>query len=299
MAMSLRFLGALACLSTVAALGCDAPSTGQLTNGSHLRSAGPPPEGSAQDDSNTTDSNTPDPGNPNAAAKPGAPSTPGTSNADFALTLSTNTPSVGLGDKTEIDVTVEPKGGFNAPVSIAVTGLPGGATAAPLQVTPGTPGKLVIQADVTTPATAPNQSTPIVVTGTAGGLSATANANFKVAPKLTLTIPMNIDALRAAGTEYRDEWGPAFGQNQQPLQTQTGNGIVVTVFNADSKAHIIHGANGFAHGDTNNPIQPNAFELSGASPRTRTLNPGVNANGYPHDGGNGAGASFRIKVVTP
>ena len=104
---------------------------------------------------------------------------------------------------------------------------------------------------------------------------------------------MNIDALRAAGNVFRDEWGPAFGENQQALQTQTGNGIVVTVFNGDSKAHIIHGSNGFAHGDTNAPIQPNAFEMSGGNPRTRTLNPGTNGVGYPHDGGNGAGASLR------
>jgi hypothetical protein len=295
-----RLFGVLVCFSTVTALtatACDAPGTTELT-GSRLR-GGPPAVGSTDghDPADTTGANTPDTGNPNATSKPNAPSTTGTANAEFALTLANNTPTVGLGDSTQIDVSVQPKNGFNAPVTVTVTGLPGGATAAPLQLTPGTPGKLVIQADVTTTATASGQSTPIVVTGTAGGLSATANANFKVAPKLTLTIPVNIDALRAAGTQYRDEWGDAFGSNQQALTTQPGNGIVVTVFNADSKAHIIHGANGFAHGDTNNPVQPNAFELSGGSPRTRTLNPGTNCNGYPHDGGNGSGASFRIKVV--
>jgi hypothetical protein len=68
------------------------------------------------------------------------------------------------------------------------------------------------------------------------------------------------------------------------------------VFNADSKAHIIHGASGFAHGNTAEPIQPNAFEMANGAPRTRTLNVGTNANGYPHDGQQGVGASFRIKV---
>jgi hypothetical protein len=136
----------------------------------------------------------------------------------------------------------------------------------------------------------------LVITGKAGDITATANANFKIAPKVKLTIPVNIDALRAAGTQYRDDWGTAFGSSQKALKTQTGNGIVVTVFNADSKAHIIHGANGFAHGNTGAPIQPNAFEMNNGAVRTRTLNPGANANGYPHDGAQGAGASFRIKV---
>ncbi len=95
---------------------------------------------------------------------------------------------------------------------------------------------------------------------------------------------------------FRDEWGSAFGANQKALRTQPGNGIVVTVFNADSKAHIIHGASGFDHGDVDNPIQPNAFEMQDGVPRMRTLSVGTDANGYPHDGDNGSGASFRIKV---
>jgi hypothetical protein len=286
----------LACLSTLLGLGCDDGSSSQLTNGSHQRSS--TGAGTAQDHDNepTVGEHAVDPGNPNASASPNAPTTAGTSNPQFALSLGSSTPTLGLGDSTEIDVTVQGNGGFNGPVSVTVSGLPQGVTAAPLQVTPGTPGKLTLQAELTATVTAPSQVEALVITGTSGALTATANANFKVAPKLTLTIPTNIDALRAAGTIYRDEWGAPFGQNQQALQTQTGNGIVVTVFNADSKAHIIHGANGFAHGDTNNPIQPNAFELNGGSPRTRTLGPGTNAMGYPHDGANGAGAAFRIQV---
>jgi len=112
---------------------------------------------------------------------------------------------------------------------------------------------------------------------------------------------MNIDALRAAagGTTYRNEWGTEFGSTPSPLHTQVGNGIVFTVFNADSKPHIIHGANGFAHGDTANPIAPNSMEMQNGAPRTRTLNVGANANGYPHEGANGPSVSFRIQVQAP
>ena len=68
------------------------------------------------------------------------------------------------------------------------------------------------------------------------------------------------------------------------------------VFNADSTAHIVHGANGFAHGDTANPIAPNTYEMQNGQPRTRTFQPGANVNGYPHDGANGPSVSFRISV---
>jgi hypothetical protein len=259
----------------------------------------PPPPGSTEehDSSDTTGATAKDVGNPNATSSPTAPTSAGVPAYNFALTLGSSTPSVALGEQTTIDVNVEPRNGFNGPVDVSVAGLPDGATADPLTVTPGSPGKLVIKAALTAITTPSGGSSPLVITGRSGSLAATANANFKVAPKLTLTIPMNVDALRAAQIIYRDEYGAAFGSNQQALRTQDGNGIVVTVFNADSKAHVIHGANGFAHGDTGNPIQPNSFELSGANPRTRTFGPGTNANGYPHDGGNGQGASFRIKVV--
>jgi hypothetical protein len=156
--------------------------------------------------------------------------------------------------------------------------------------------KLAIKADYTAVVSAPNTSSPLVITARSGGETATANANFRVAPRLKLTIPVNVDALRDAKVAYRDEWGAAFGATPQALRTQEGNGIVVTVFNADSKEHVIHGANGFAHGDTNNKIQPNAFEMSGNAPRTRTLNVGATVNGYLHEGTGGAGASFQIKV---
>lgn len=298
--MRLLLLAALTSAFTVAAIGC-----GEMEDGSSLsirnsvRRNAPPAEGSSEDhdDDDTDGATTPDKGNPNATSKPGSPTSVGTAASEFALTLGSNTPTVGLGEQAEIDVTVQPKNGFGGPVDVTVTGLPDGATALPLTVTPGAPGKLVIKAALTAIATAPGGSVPLVVTGRSGAVSATANANFKIAPRVTLTIPMNVDALRQAAISYRDEYGDAFGSNQQALRTQQGNGIVVTVFNADSKAHIIHGANGFAHGNTGAPIQPSSFEMNGGSPRTRTFSPGANVNGYPHDGNNGQGASFRIKVV--
>lgn len=294
-------LVSLATLLTVTVFGCADVDTGSSVGLRRAPKGAPPAVGSADDhDPNDTGDDVADVGNPHADTRPSAPDSQGSAAPQFALTLSDDTPVADLGQEIEISVAIEPKNGFTGPVSLAVTGLPPGASAAPAQasVTAGTTGwaKLKIRAAPDAVPSAPDTSSAIVVTGTSGKTSATANANFKIAPRLTLTIPLNVDALRAASVQYRDEWGAAFGATQKPLRTQPGNGIVVRVFNADSKGHIVHGANGFAHGDVNAPIEPNAFEMQNGQVRTRTLNPGANVNGYPHDGPNGVGASFRIKV---
>jgi hypothetical protein len=247
-----------------------------------------------------------DRGNPNANTPPPAPTNPGTASDKMALTLSSATPAADLGDQVQITVTVEPKAGFTGNADLTVTGLPAGATGTftPATVTlsgAAATATLLINVPVTAAPSAPNTSSPLVITATSAADTATANANFKANPKMKLTIPLNIDALRTTGTKFLDQWGPAFGANPQPLHTQQDNLIVVTVFNADSVAHIVHGNNGFAHGSTTagQEVQPNAFEMLNGAPRTRSFNVGANVNGYPHEGNNGSSAGFQFTVVAP
>jgi hypothetical protein len=267
------------------------------------RRGGPPAVGSnEQHDPNDVQNGDGTP-NPNADTPAPPPSNPGTpsANGELAVTLSSNTPTVDLGQSIDLTVTVEPKNGFKGDADLSVTGLPANVTGtfAPAKVTipAGTTAavssKLTIKTAMNAIPTAPNTTTPLVISAKQGTLEAKANANFKIAPKITLTIPLNTDALRsAAGTKYVDAWGgPTFGTNPQPILTQPGNGFSVTVINKDTVPHIVHGANGFAHGDTANPVPP-----GGTDPKVRTLNPGVNCNGYPHDGANGPSVSFRIQV---
>lgn len=296
----------LAAILTATTFGCMDGSDSSGLSSRRARRNTPPAAGSADDhDVNDTEgANDADLGNPNADTRPDAPSSAGTAGTQFALTLANATPTIDLGESLDLDVSVEPKDGFSGMVDLSVSGLPAGVTASTVQaaISPGstapTTVKLRLTAAVDTAASAPNESSPLVITGRAGGATATANANFKVAPRLKLTIPVNVDALRAATVTYRDDWGTAFGANPRALKTQQGNGIVVTVFNADSRQHIIHGASGFTHGSTTagQEIQPNSFEMLNGAPRTRTLNVGANVNGYPHDGAQGVGASFRIRV---
>lgn len=242
------------------------------------------------------------PGNPNATSTPTAPTTTPTASSQFALAISNNTPAADIGDSVQVPITITPANGFTGAVQIAVSGLPDGATADPVSATVsnGAASAMVtIKVGFGTAATEAGASSALTFTGTGGGVSATAPANFKVNPHVQLNIPMNIDALRKAGNSFVDDWGTAFGTAPTTLLTQADNAIVVNVFNNDSKGHIIHAGTPFGgHGDTNNPIQPNAFEQLNGAKRDRALKPGTNATGYPHDGTNGAGASFQVKIGT-
>lgn len=248
------------------------------------------------------------PGDPNATQPPANPTDPGKGSGSFDLAVDNATPTADLGTKTDIKVTLTPKGGFTGAVNLTVAGLPTGTTGAfapaSLNVTgaAAVTSTLTVSVPVTTATTGAGTPAAVVVTATSGQTTATANANFKVNAKLKIEIPLNVDALRQANVRYVDDWGTglvgasAIGSAKSPLLTQTGNPIAVTVYNADSASHIVHGQNGFAHGDTANPVPPNSLEMQNGAPRVRNLAVGVNAQGYPHDGANGVGASFQIQV---
>jgi len=239
-----------------------------------------------------------DPANPNATTPPSAPTTAGMATGTLAVTVDDATPAVDLGGSIDLNVSIEPKEGFRGDAALTVTGLPAGAigTFSPASVTLNTTAatsKLTIKVPATVAPSEAGAASALVIKAASGATEATANANFKVNPKITMTIPVNADAMRAAvGTRYVDGWmGPMFGTSPEPLQTQSGNPITVIVKNADSKSHIVHGNSGFVHGDTSNPVPP-----GGTDPKNRTLSAGVNTSGYLHDGNNGTSVSFRISV---
>ncbi len=257
-----------------------------------------PAPGSQQEHDPNAPAEAADPANPNATTPPDAPATPGTATGTLAVTVDDATPASDLNSSVNLTVTVEPKAGFTGNATLSVTGLPTGATGTflPASVTLNTTAvtsKLTIKVPANVAPSASGSSSAIVIKATSGDTEATANANFKVNPKITMTIPVNANAMRAAvGTRYVDGWaGPMFGSAPMPLQTQQGNPITVVVVNADSASHIVHGNAGFKHGDTANPVPP-----GGTDPLNRTLAAGVQTSGYLHDGTNGTSESFRISV---
>jgi hypothetical protein len=285
-------------IATVSLFGCgDASSSTGIQRNRAPKAI--PAEGDDVDHDPSDVDETTDPGNPNATTPPPPPATPGTVAGELGVTLSSAVPAADLGTTTEVTVTVEPKAGFTGAAALTVTGLPTGATGVfnPASVTLATApvtSKLTITVPYTAVPSAAGTGTAIVVKAASGAIAATANANFKVNPKVTFNIPVNADALRAAGgVRYVDTWGgPSFGTAPAPLSTQAGNGIVFVVKNNDSVGHIVHGSNGFAHGSTATPIPP-----GGTDPLARTLNVGANASGYLHEGANTTSMSFRVTVA--
>ncbi|MDB4940997.1 MAG: hypothetical protein JWP97_531 [Labilithrix sp.] len=244
--------------------------------------------------------------NPGTDVAPPPPASAGESTGSVGMALSNAAPLVDLGDSVELTVTVTPKDGtFKGDVDLTATGLPSGVTATftPAKVTVnGAPATATVKltADVTAALAAAPAA--IAIKGTSGTTSATANANFKVNPKLKLTIPMNVAALRAAGA-FSDKWGAAFGPTPTAITIPAEVGQVdIVVYNGDSTKHIVHGnggATGFPHGDTTagKEIAPNTFEADpndATKNRVRALKPGFNDTGYMHELGTGGG--FQIKA---
>jgi hypothetical protein len=286
-------------LTTASVIGCGDASNSSGIQRSH--GAANLPQDPTEDPNAPADPDPAQPTNPNASTPAPAPTVPGTTAAQLGVTLSTATPATDLGTSIDVTVTVEPKAGFTGQATLTATGLPAGvvATFVPASVTLNTTpmtSKLTLQVPFTATPSAAGAASAVVIKAAAGAVEATANANFKVNPKLTMTIPVNSAALLAAGGGAKnvDGWGsPAFGAAQQALSTQAGNPIVVVVKNADSAPHIVHGNAGFPHGDTANPVP-----AGGIDPKTRSLNAGVTTSGYIHGETNGTSVGFGIKVNT-
>jgi hypothetical protein len=239
------------------------------------------------------------PANPNASTPPPAPTSPGTT-GQIEVALSTATPVTDLGTSLDITVTVTPKAGATGQATLTATGVPPGVTATfvPTSVTLATApvtAKMTLTVPYTTIPSAAGKPSAIVVKVAAGNAAGTANANFKVNPQVTLTIPVNCAALLAAGggAKTLDTYGgPTFGANAVPLQTQAGNGITFIVKNLDSVAHEIHGNGGFPHGSAKIPA-------GGTDTKVRVLDPAaadIKASGYIHGEANGTAAGFKVLV---
>ena len=242
------------------------------------------------------------PSNPNADQTPPPPTSAGESTGMVGAALTNATPLVDLGASLEDTVTITSKDGFTGSVALAAEGLPSGVTAtftpASVDLTATAPATAKIKYTVDAMAALSTSPVAITVKATSGTQSATANANFKVNPQITMMIPLNMGALQAAspGTTFSDKWGgAAFGATPTPFKIPAGmTGVNVQFYNADSVQHVVH-ANGitdFGHGDQVNQVQPNTFEAdpnNAAAHRIRIVHVGSKASGYSHFNQSGAG----------
>lgn len=290
-ALILAFATAFAA-STVVACAVEQPESSSVTRKAPKKSSKTTSTDDEEDaddgvDDSVGNTTTPDPSNPNANTTAEAPVGTGTAAQGFALTMDNATPTIDLASTSEMKVNVEAKNGFTGTVNVTVDGLPEGVTAEPASGSPGTPITIKLTSAATAPVTATDGKVELTIKGTSGTQTATALANFKVLPKITMAVPVNASALLKAGGTA--DWGdPAF-TNGQAMLTQTNNPIVVTVRNDDSTARTIHGDNGFKHG-------AGAIAPGGIDSTARSIKPGVNGSGYLHGVTNGTAVPFKFVV---
>jgi hypothetical protein len=137
---------------------------------------------------------TPVVGLPNVNAIEIAPPTP-----DFTVGASPSSQTVSTSGSTTYTITTTAANGFNGIVSLAVSGLPSGATASfvPLTVT----GAGSTTMTVTTSANTPGGTFPLTITATSGALSHTATATLMVTVPASVALPIRINA---GGGTYTD-----------------------------------------------------------------------------------------------
>ena len=233
---------------------------------------------------------TSDPDDPTATSAPPPPSTAGTTSGAFDVAVDNNTLQADLDtNDSTLNVTITPKDGFQGQVALAVTGLPAGVTAAvsPASVTLNTtPATAKVTFTVEAGAAPTPDGVAAAIEATSGATKATANLTFKVNNRITATIVTNADAMRQANQKFA-LFGPTFDGS-----TTFTKGIQVVVKNGDSVKHVIHGSNGFVHGQS--AIDPGDTDVVDGK-EYRTLGSG-NPNGYIHGEQNGTDGSFKFPL---
>lgn len=157
-----------------------------------------------------------------------------------------------------IVVTVAPTG-YTGAVNLTVTGLPAGVTAAfdtPTLMMAGSTGASA-HLTLTTKSDVAIGPANLQVVATGGAVTANGALTLNVKPVLTITIPMNVDAMK--GTSGMPS-KTAFGDYPIMIAAPTNisaNPVQIKFYNADSAGHCIHASNatqGFPHDPVNNGV---------------------------------------------
>jgi endoglucanase len=142
---------------------------------------------------------------------------------DFALSASPSSLSVGATQSVTTQITVTPSGGFAAPVSLSVSGLPAGATAT---LTPGPSAGVTVLRLSASSSVATGRAT-ITVTGTGGGITHMVAISLTVAGFVSdFAIFANPTSLTlSAGSSATSTIGATKQSNSTALPTFTASGL--------------------------------------------------------------------------
>lgn len=119
---------------------------------------------------------------------------------DFSLAVSPPTETLNAGSTVSVALSANPSNGFSSQVAVQISGLPGGVTISPTNVTltPGTPQQLTLSAQ----ATAPSANATVTFTGMSGSLTHNTTLGLTV-NGTTNGVPVRTRYVRTdATTEY-------------------------------------------------------------------------------------------------
>ncbi len=177
----------------------------------------------------------------------------------FSVMLASSSADTELRNSTQpLVVTVAPNN-FTGAVTLSVTGLPVGVTASFDTATLNVSGSTGASAHLTITTKSDTPIGPIAaqVVATAGSVTQMSALAINVKPILTVTIPMNVDAMKGTpGNPSKTVFGTFPIVVSAPANIGA-NPIQVKIFNADSASHCIHASNpnqGFPHDPTTNGV---------------------------------------------
>lgn len=234
------------------------------------------------------------------AGAPSAQDSGSSQSASYSVMLGSSTTDIELrANAMPIVVTVAPNN-FNGPVSLSVTGLPAGVTGtfdnATLNVS-GTTGAST-NLTLTTMSTAPVGPIAAMIVATSGSTTQSSALTINVKPVITLTIPMNVDAMKGTpGNPSKNVFGTYPIMITAPANI-SATPIQVKVFNADSTGHCIHASNpnqGFPHDPVTNGVCNALTQKGQFDGQARAINAAGTYTFYLHDQGDLTEGQIKIQ----
>lgn len=287
-------------LAAASVLGLALAACGDASNNTagQWHGVGAGPSGNGQPTSTPTPSSTSTAGSDGGA--PPAQDSGSSQSASFNVMLGSSSADVELRNSTQpVVVTVAPNN-FTGTVNLSVTGLPAGVTAtfdnAALAVSGSTGASAHLK--LTTTSDAAVGTINAMVVATSGSTTQSSALALNVKPILTITIPMNVDAMKGTpGNPSKNVFGTFPIMITAPANI-AATPIQVKIFNADSAGHCIHASNpnqGFPHDPTTNGVCNTLTQKGTFDGQNRAINATGTYTFYLHDQGDLTEGQIKIQ----
>ena len=169
----------------------------------------------------------------------------------FTLTAAQSSMTLKFGASGQVSVTSAHSGTFNAAVNLSLTGLPGGVTGSLSQSVLSAPGDGSTVATFTVASTAKPGTYSVMVTGTGGGITATAPLTLTIAAPSDFTLAVNVSSITipqgGAGTVIVSTGNFTGGFNSTIVVTFSGigNGMNWRVLGATTGNNMVNISDSF------------------------------------------------------